>query len=309
METHRLEYLQKVAQYGSISKAADELFITSSALSKYIKKIEAEYHVVLFDRIGKRFALTYAGERYLQWLSEIDKLRSQMDTEMQDIALAHAGRLQIGIQFDGSNEMIDYVLPVFFKQFPHVMIEFYEDTSENLLHMLEHNKLDFALIPNMGLSPSIASIPLLKNQLVLVAPKKHTVEGHTVTKAGFRYPWFDIRKLKDEPFIAPFPEQSTFHPFHTIMQDYEMTLNIIMYTQTIGRMLRCVQNGIGLTLSTDTIITTSPYFTDLRLYSIGTHPYEHDQIIAYHKNHYLNKAAKSLISYCQNIVSKQAPGL
>ena len=65
------EYVVELARTGSVLKAAQNLCISSSALSKYILNIENEFGMPLFFRGGKIFTLTYAGERYLSWAREI----------------------------------------------------------------------------------------------------------------------------------------------------------------------------------------------------------------------------------------------
>jgi len=58
MDTKILRYFMKVASLHSVSKAAEQLFITQPALSRYIARLEKEIGVPLFIRQGKRMALT-----------------------------------------------------------------------------------------------------------------------------------------------------------------------------------------------------------------------------------------------------------
>ena len=57
-----VQYILEVAKCGGITKAANNLYITPSALSKFVQAREEELNVQLFHRIGKRFVLTAAGE-------------------------------------------------------------------------------------------------------------------------------------------------------------------------------------------------------------------------------------------------------
>ena len=302
MDNSRLEYLQKVAQYGSISKAADELYITSSALSKYIKKIEEEYGVVLFDRVGKRFELTYAGERYLRWLSEIGSLYEQMETELSDIANSYTGRLKVGVQLSGAYELIDQVLPVFHAQFPGVLIELVEDTYSNLRQQLENNSLDFAILPDEGLPALIETIPLQEEQLTLVVPKASSISFNAVSREGFRYPWVDIRMLPELSYVAPFPDQGAYHAFRILEEEYGCSFRIILRTRTISRLLRCVRIGLGCTLTPDSHVLSSGYRKDVELFSVGEQPHTGNLVVAYNRSHYLNHAADVFIELCGKAV-------
>ena len=55
-------YVCVLAECGNITKAAERLFISQPALSIYISTLEKNLGVRLFDRSGKRFTLTWAGE-------------------------------------------------------------------------------------------------------------------------------------------------------------------------------------------------------------------------------------------------------
>lgn len=60
-----MEYVAAVAQYDSITAAAESLYISQPALSRFISNLEKRIGVTLFQRVGNRFLLTYEGERFL----------------------------------------------------------------------------------------------------------------------------------------------------------------------------------------------------------------------------------------------------
>ena len=57
-----IQYILEVARCGGITKAANKLYITPSALSRFVQARENELNVLLFHRVGKRFVPTEAGE-------------------------------------------------------------------------------------------------------------------------------------------------------------------------------------------------------------------------------------------------------
>ena len=61
-----IDYILEVAKCQGITKAANNLYITPSALSKFVQAKEKELQVKLFNKNGKKFVLTYAGERYVE---------------------------------------------------------------------------------------------------------------------------------------------------------------------------------------------------------------------------------------------------
>jgi len=97
MEYHK--YFIEIAQQQSIQAAADRLFVTSSTLSKYVQRLEKRFGVLLFERVGKKFILTYAGNRYLEWCIKQEQLSKACEAEMLHIVQEGRKKLRIGFPF------------------------------------------------------------------------------------------------------------------------------------------------------------------------------------------------------------------
>ena len=93
-----VEYVLEVARCGGIAKAARNLYITPSALSKFIIQKEEEIGVRIFNREGNKFSLTFPGERYVEMLKEEAALQEKMRTEMARLADLFSGRMRVGFQ-------------------------------------------------------------------------------------------------------------------------------------------------------------------------------------------------------------------
>ena len=82
MELQQLKYFRKVAQYQNVSKAATDLHISQSALSRSIAKLEDDLQVSLFDRMGKKLVLNNEGARFLV---DVDRILDDIDTSVHAI--------------------------------------------------------------------------------------------------------------------------------------------------------------------------------------------------------------------------------
>lgn len=307
MDNTRLQYIETVARYGSISRASEALFITPSALSKFIKKIEDENHILLFDRVGKKFVLTYAGERYVHWLNNIKSLYEQMDEEMNEISNAYTGRVKVGVQLGGSSLLIDNILPKFYKQFPRTLVDIYEDTSNRLRERLDDNSLDFAVLPAGNLSNSVSTVDLCPLNRVLAIPKGHTLASHAITKKGHAYPWIDITSLSNEHFVAPFPEQDAYRIYQELIND-GVNLHINTHIKNITSQLKCVVNNLGFTISVDNIVQSSGFIDKIDMLSFGKSPLLGKLVIAYNNYHYINKPSTALMELIQEAYSNRLQG-
>ena len=62
MDTRSLRYVLAIARHQNLTKAAEELHVGQPTLSKFLQSLENELGLKLFQKVGHRFLLTYAGE-------------------------------------------------------------------------------------------------------------------------------------------------------------------------------------------------------------------------------------------------------
>ena len=75
MDFRDLSYVLAIAKTQNITKAADSLYVTQPTLTKFLQNLEKEMGQKLFRKLGNRFVLTYAGERYVAKATEILNLK------------------------------------------------------------------------------------------------------------------------------------------------------------------------------------------------------------------------------------------
>lgn len=88
MNLETLKYFQYVAKYKNITRAAKQLFVSQSTLSRNIMALEEELDVKLFERTGKQLSLTDAGRVFMQ---ECNLLIKHMESIAYKVRIAHQG--------------------------------------------------------------------------------------------------------------------------------------------------------------------------------------------------------------------------
>ena len=71
MRLYQLEYFLKIVECGSITKAAQELYLSQPSLTKAIAGLESEYNIKLFSRTAKGISLTTDGLEFLEYARNI----------------------------------------------------------------------------------------------------------------------------------------------------------------------------------------------------------------------------------------------
>ena len=107
MDFRELSYVLAIAKYQNITKAAESLYISQPTLSEFLIALEENLGLKLFKRLGNKYVLTYAGERYVEHARQIQRVKTDLDMEMADILKRDAGVLNVAF----AHMRCTYVLP------------------------------------------------------------------------------------------------------------------------------------------------------------------------------------------------------
>lgn len=100
------EIVNAICQYGSFSRAAEELYIGQSSLSMAIQRIEGELGTPLFDRCQHPVRLTAAGEEYMRFYHQVRPLQNNMMAKIKDLAELKTGAVTLG----GTHYLLSYIM-------------------------------------------------------------------------------------------------------------------------------------------------------------------------------------------------------
>ena len=166
-----MEYFLVLAQEGSISAAAQRLYVTQQAFSEQMKRLETTYGSVLFLR-KPRFALTPSGEALLSTLQEIHLLERSLDVQLHEIREKGIGRLRMGIHSTRARVLLPKVLEHFRDIYPHVQLSFCHDDTRRLEQRLLDGGLDLFFGVDARECPEFQIIQLAQEPIRLAVSRK-----------------------------------------------------------------------------------------------------------------------------------------
>lgn len=141
----QLKYFQSVVRNGSFSKAAEECFISQSAISQQMQALEKEVCVPLLRREGRRFSLTPAGEllyrRSLAITTEWDKLCR----EIKQVDGEGKAQLRLGCLRSFAGPEFHQAVQVFAERHPNVELHLTTGSHEDLYELIRDDRTDFLL--------------------------------------------------------------------------------------------------------------------------------------------------------------------
>jgi LysR family transcriptional regulator, low CO2-responsive transcriptional regulator len=171
----QLQSFVLVARLGSVKAAAAELEVTEPAVSVAVAALRKELGDELFVREGRGIALTQGGRRLARLATEILGLAEQARRSVHDTP-GQPRRIQIAVT-DPVAEHIGPLIDAFRSRDENLELGIETAIGATFADGLEHRRVDIALGPHPGPSPSIASVPFLRCQLIVVAAPEHPLAG------------------------------------------------------------------------------------------------------------------------------------
>ena len=265
-----IDYVLEVAKCGGIAKAAKNLYITPSALSKYIIQKEEELGVGIFNREGYNFTLTYAGERYVELLKEMNDSREKMRLEMSRLADLYSGRLRVGFQMAFAELGAKKILPLLQDEYPSIRIFLEEDRTAELMSMLRKNQLDIILTLVESRDDGLRYDKIADSPVVLAAAKGSPLKNKAVAREGFAHPWLGSEEILRENFIFDKGGRN-FRRYvsHLTNMGKKLLHSDIMVTNARTALL-CVEQDMGVIVLPEIIVSALGFSKKVELFSCGT---------------------------------------
>lgn len=172
-----LEILREVQREGSLSRAAEKLFLTQSALSHSIKKLEKDLNVSIWYRQGRKLRLTQAGELLQDLASRVLPDIEHSEEILMEIASGKRGILRIGMECHPCYRWLQSIITPFLNEWRNVDVDIKQQFQFDGLTALSNHDLDMLVTPDPEHVYGVTFVPAFDYELVLVISKEHHLAG------------------------------------------------------------------------------------------------------------------------------------
>ena len=299
MNTKQIEYVLLLAREGSFSKAADALNITQPSLSQYIKKLEKEIGLPLFERTNGNVRLTDAGHVFLESGKKILDLEQQMHARFQDLAKHNSGTLRIGTSPFRSASMMPTVAKYFQDIYPGMHLVIDEMETHELIDGCENGDFDFCLTM-LPVDEQIFSYePIVEEELILAVPAS-VASLSSVSLPDKKYPAIDTRQLNNMSFIMITESQVMQKALNKLCIDHKINIHTAAVVKSLEAQIAMVRVGVGVAL-VPSGIERFCNDNEVRFYSFSHQLPQRKVVAMWRKDRYLSQAARDLIDGMKKI--------
>lgn len=242
MSLMKYQALVSAVELGSLTRAAEELGCTQSAISHSIDKLEAELGFVLVKRSRAGVKLTTEGERLMPAVRNLLNSAEQLSQTAASIRGLDYGTVRIGTFTSVAVHWLPGVLQEFQHDYPNVDFILKNGDYYDVEQWLADGSIDVGFV-NVPCALDCECIPLMEDRLLAILPMNSRFAN---------YPKFPVIECETEPFISLL--ESSAQDSRRVLEAAGVKPNVRFYTKDDYAIIAMVEKGLGMSIMPELLL-------------------------------------------------------
>jgi LysR family nitrogen assimilation transcriptional regulator len=170
MNIKHLSYFVEIVSCGSLSQAAERVYVTQSALSRAVSQLERQFECRLLERTSKGVVPTPQGYALLQRAQRILQESQAMAEDLKLPGTALRGRVRLAMPTGLRNRLTRPLVQRMRHAYPQLRLEITETTSRGARAALDEGHVDLAVLTESERAGRLSTVPLFADRICLVGP-------------------------------------------------------------------------------------------------------------------------------------------
>ena len=296
MTLEQLRIFAAVAECEHVTQAARSLNLTQSATSAAVAALESRYATKLFDRIGRRIALTEAGRLFFTEARAVLARAAAAERMLTELADLTRGSLELASSQTIANYWLPHAIQSYRARYPAIVVSTTIGNTESVSAKIHDGAAGLGFVEAEIDDPSLSVTPVAEDELVLVVPPEHPWTTRAPRMA---------EQLKLGPWVLREHGAGTRTVFETALSNFGLKsddLNISLVLPSNESVRAAVEAGAGVTVISNRVAASS-----LRAGNIVRvkFPKLHRRFFAIrHKERYATRAEQAFL----NLISSSPKG-
>lgn len=247
MNIQKYEAFLKTVEYGSLTKAAQVLGYTQSAISHMLNALESEWGVTLLTRDRSGVCITSGGLQLLPLIRSVCNANQEVIAKLEELHGLEAGIIRIGTFTSVSVHWLPKLIKTFQDEYPKIDFELLHGDYTEIENWIIEGRADcgFLRLPTQA---NLESIFLEQDRLLVILPEQHPL-------AGCEY--FPISKLADEPFILL--AVGSDNEITEIFAANRIQPHVRFTARDDYAIISMVESGLGISILPELVLHRTPY--------------------------------------------------
>ena len=298
MNLKQLEAFVQVAEGGSFSKAAKELFLTQPTISSHISSLERELNARLFVRNTKEVSLSEDGIKLYKYAKQMLDLQREIEVTfgMDEEGESHA--VTIAASTIPAQYLLPEVLTRFSERYPQEQIRIQETDSSKVVMQIVDHRVDIGFTGTVLEKKHCKYIPFYKDELVIITP--NTPKYQELAQGNKE----DISWIKKEHVIMREEGSGTRKEAELQLKGAGVKfagLDIIASIENQETIKKSVRQGMGISILSKLATADEVANGEILAFPIPNSDEGRDINLVYNKNYQMRRSAKRFIKVVKEV--------
>ncbi|MCB6202430.1 selenium metabolism-associated LysR family transcriptional regulator [Extibacter muris] len=302
MNLKQLEAFVQVAEGGSFSKAAKELYLTQPTVSAHISSLEKELNVRLFVRNTKEVSLSDDGRELYKYARQMIDLESQIEEKFGSSRKEKRQCITIAASTIPSQYLLPKVLIRFSERYPEEQLKIIETDSSKVIAQIVDHLAEVGFTGTVLEKKHCKYLPFYKDELVIITP--NTDKYRRIRDEGGE----DISWIKKEHVIMREEGSGTRKEAGKQLRraGVELTdLDIIASIENQETIKKSVRQGMGISILSRLATADEAEDGHLLVFPIPFADEGRNINLVYNKNYQLSRSAERFIKVVRSIYQEK----
>lgn len=254
---HNLEYVVAIAETGNLLRASERLFVSPSALSQAVARLEDELHLKLFTRSRNGWRPTEVGSIYIDMAKNILEERKRAYTQISMISSTFASTITIGISPGQTSDVFAVIFPLFVTRFPNIKIRLVEYKVQDIISGIKERRIDIGFVTSAFPFRDIQTQELYYEPFVIVVPRLKLPPNLPDINAQPPYPPVPLSRFKDMEFMLMEPETTLRSATDELFRQAGFAPNVAFESSTARTLHTLARNGYATAILPSTYTISS----------------------------------------------------
>ncbi|MGY6630746.1 MAG: LysR family transcriptional regulator [Wenzhouxiangella sp.] len=243
---HLRAFIQ-TARSGSVSAAADKLFLSQPSISQQIRALEEELGRPLFERHGPRMQLTAAGKALLEMARPmVDRLDALPDEFARRYGSLDSGEIRVAAGESTIMHLLPPILMRFRRKHPGIFVHLHNVTGADGLGMLRRDEVDFAVGSMLDVPNDIDYQPIYHFRPALIMSRDHPLS---------RKRQIGLADISPHGLILPPRRLTTFQMIDMTFKQHRLPFRVTLEVGGWEVIKKYVSLGMGISIVTSICLT------------------------------------------------------
>ncbi|KPC54301.1 LysR family transcriptional regulator [Amantichitinum ursilacus] len=184
LELRHLKTLAAIHDTGSVTRAAERLHLTQSALSHQLRLLEEHYGVPLLTRKGSTLAFTPAGDKLVALAQTVLPQVATAERDVARLREGEAGTLRIAVECHTCFDWLMPAMDLFRERWPEVELDIVSGFHADPVGLMLEGRADLAVVSELELDPRVSHQPLFVSEMVALVARDHPLADKPYLEAS-----------------------------------------------------------------------------------------------------------------------------